>query len=178
MTSLSKKPWLIGAATLACVLGIAIAGIFVWSPLNCWQEEVDIHSGRIRYSRFLLLICVTERVEDTMLSAVLPASGVMTETPDWRRVNTFSPFVQTSPHHDFHGAMGQLQNLKLCWEAGNFTPAAKRESAHRLLETWQRAGNCSAGSRYLESLAQFITQRGGAIPSVDLAELPPLSDGL
>ena len=98
---------------LVVVLLIGSSPLFPWTPFNCWHEDVDINTGKIRYSRYLLFYCVKTEIRDSPLSlALLPQerNGV---TPDWRRVNTFSPGRRVSPHHMFHGAFYQIRELEL-----------------------------------------------------------------
>lgn len=36
------------------LLVFSLFGLFPWSGVNCWQSDVDISSGRIRQTRYLL----------------------------------------------------------------------------------------------------------------------------
>ena len=44
-------------------------GFFPWSGINCTVQEVDIYSGRIRHSRYLLFIPIGRRIEDSALTS-------------------------------------------------------------------------------------------------------------
>src|SRR5438874_997679 len=48
-------------------------GSFPWSGINCTHGDVDIRTGRIRHSRYVLSIPVQRKVEDSSLTrALLP----------------------------------------------------------------------------------------------------------
>lgn len=72
------------SATLAWVVGLGCWPLVAWSPLNCWHDDIDITTGRIRHQRYLLGMCISERVEDSALSRQLapPAADSVT---DWKR---------------------------------------------------------------------------------------------
>src|SRR4051812_3592675 len=103
---------------LSAPLWLSSLGFFAWSPLNCWHYDVDLHSGRIRYTRYFLFGQVIQRVEDSSLTTVLQPEDLADMQPDWQRVHTFSPGVHNSPHYTFHGAMSQIRELDLLWKAG------------------------------------------------------------
>lgn len=118
------------------LLGTTV-GIAPWTPLNCRYEDVDIRSGRIRHTRYLLYCRISDRIASTALSDALLPTDFDAASPDWRRVNTFSPGVRHSPHHEFHGAISQMEMLRTLCDLVEFTPDARRQSALRLLTTWQ-----------------------------------------
>lgn len=131
------------------------SGVFVWSPLNCRHEEIDIRSGRVRYVRYWLYCRVSERVEETWLSRAADRPQV---SPDWRRVNTFSPGVGYSPHHRFHGATAQIQELKLVEGLVPFKDAARRKAAQTVLKLWQKEGGYSGAGSYITELHEVVSE--------------------
>ncbi|MBI1314323.1 hypothetical protein GC176_23760 [bacterium] len=163
-------------ATIATVL--ALTGVWVvglgcyplvrWSLLNCRHEEIDINSGRIRRQRFLVGLCINAQIEESPLSLAL--SHVVAK-PDWRRVNTFSPFVRQSPHYRFHSSIQQTRQLQVIWRLAEFTPEARQESCQRVLELWQSEQNDSAADDYLDALARLAMNRDSDAPPVTVAEL-------
>jgi hypothetical protein len=62
------------------VLLLPVSGRFQWSPLNCWHQDVDIRSGRIRHTRFLYGVQVSEHIEESWLSRA--AESIPSE-PTW-----------------------------------------------------------------------------------------------
>ena len=106
-----RRFWLSVSALLAVVLLVVtvVPFFFQWSPLNCWHEEVDITTGRIRRQWILLFVKVSESIEDTPLSEVVLKGQPPSGTPQWHRVNTFSPGIHYSPHYRFHGAGHQIR---------------------------------------------------------------------
>lgn len=140
----------------AVVLGLValfVVPLFVpWTPLNCQIKEIDIRTGRVRSTSYLGFCKVSERITDSTFSKLLPADFVSKASPDWRKVNTFSPGVHHSPHHSFHGAFGQIRMLELAWENGDFDSTIKRKTVQHVLDLWQFGNSYFAADRYIDSL--------------------------
>jgi hypothetical protein len=163
--------WLLVAAavTLATVL-LLTSGIVVWSPLNCWYEDVDIHSGRIRRTWMLLYCQVSQCEEETWLSR---AAGPQSQSREWRRVNTFSPGTHHSPHYAYHGAIHQIRMLESIDKLVPLEPAARHRAANQLLLEWQNKGSYFGADAYLEKLFAVtcsLEERGA--PAMTEADLP------
>jgi hypothetical protein len=172
-----KQKWIWGcvfAIVLSAPLWISFIGFFAWSPLNCWHYEVDIHTGRIRYTRYFLYAQVVQRVEESALSSALNTSDLAGVKPDWRRVHTLSPGVHNSPHYIFHSAMAQIRELDLCWKVGEFTPAAQRSSAKRVLELWQQSQDDDSVRPYLSALSDMKDRNASEHYRIDESDLPQL----
>ena len=140
-----------------------VSGIFQWSALNCWHDEVDINTGRYRRTRFLLYRQIGERTEETWLSHSVRNPNT---SPDWRRVNTFSPGIRYSPHHQFHGAIHQIKTLELAHNIIPFEPEARRKVANTVLTLWENNGSYSGADDFVEKVAQTASElhdKGGAI---------------
>ena len=91
------------------LLVLSLFGLFPWSGLNCWQNDIDITSGRIRQTRYLLWVPVQRSVWDSALTRAVPPTVVAGSRPDWHAVVTLSPGLHHSPHYRFHGAIHQIQ---------------------------------------------------------------------
>jgi hypothetical protein len=163
--------WTIIAAVILSVAIFVVPMFVPWNPINCRHEDVDITSGRMRYTRYLLFCKVSERIEDSPLTKVLALERSATRPPDWRRVNTFSPGVHHSPHYAFHSASFQILNLAGIWEmAGGdwFTEEMRRKTALDILALWQHSGSDSMASDYIRCLSDLT---GDTKPERLLAEL-------
>lgn len=143
----------IGAVVLTLVVLFFVSGVVRWSPLNCWNDYIDINSGRVRHTWFLLYCKVGDRTEETWLSQ---ASDGPSPSPNWRCVNTFSPFVHYSPHYRYHGAIYQLNRLAALEELVPFDPAARRKVARSLLAQWQSTGSDSGAYQYLGDVERVV----------------------
>jgi hypothetical protein len=157
-----RRRWIaLGLAVLAVVVSLLASRAFQWSPLNCWHEDIDINSGRVRHTRFLLYCQIGDRTEETWLSRAYASPSY---SPDWRRVNTFSPFVRYSPHYRYHGAIHQVEILRRCDELVPFESDARRKAAHRLLVLWQKTGSYFDADRYLQEIETVVSRlhRDGA----------------
>jgi len=126
------------------------------SPLNCWHEDVDIYSGRTRYTRYLFWIPVKVHVDETAISLALiePPHSI----PEWHRVNTFSPGIHHSLHYYYHAAINQITHMERIWSLGEFSDDARKESARQLLKRWQNSGTSSA-DEYVEQLWKAVAQQ-------------------
>ena len=88
-------------------------GLFPWSGLNCWGNDIDIHSGRTRYTRYLFWTPVTRSVHDSSLTGALPPEDLVGRSADWHPVVTLSPGLRHSPHYRFDGAIHQYRELEI-----------------------------------------------------------------
>lgn len=170
----SRRRLIAAVVLVAVALGVALSGIFTWSPVNCRHEDIDIRSGRVRTTRFILFIRVSERVTSTPVSDALQLGDYDPADPEWHRVNTFSPGTGYSPHYVFHGAIAQTQMLRMIWSISDFTPAARHETARQLLASWQHGGNYFEANHYLDALSELATSRRKQQPStpIDVRDLP------
>jgi len=164
--------WTPVGLALLLFLGSTI-GIAPWTPLNCRYEDVDIRSGRIRHTRYLLFCRISDRIVSTVLSEALLPTDFDAASPDWRRVNTLSPGVPHSPTHTFGGAISQMDIIATMWKVVEFTPAARRESALRLLTSWQRGEGARDARPYVNALLELTGGTAAQPEPIGIADLPP-----
>jgi hypothetical protein len=157
------------------IVGLGCWPLLIWSPLNCRHEDIDITSGRIRYQKCLLGLCVYEFVTDTEMS-LLVRPNENGSPAVWRRANTFSPLVHYSPHYSYHAAIYQVRSIEAMWSMASFTPAAKQKIVQNVLFLWQRDGHDRTAGRYLNSIDSLIEEltrsRRGDEKAIDIADLP------
>lgn len=144
---------------------------FPWSPINCERQDIDIQTGRVRYTRYFLFMQLSRRVQDSSITATLDPQSLR-DQPEWRRVNTFSPGVRHSPHYAFHGAFFQVRQLELIWKVGKFSDAAKRASAQRILDLWQQAGSDEAAKAYILALSDIAFEKEKTVQKIEERDLP------
>jgi hypothetical protein len=155
------------------LLALSMLGLFPWSGVNCWQNDIDITSGRIRYTRYLLWIPVQRSVWDSALTRAVSPTATTDSRADWHPVVTLSPGLHHSPHYRFHGAIHQIQELEFCWESGEMTPAARKETARQVLRLWQQNLNYFQTTDYLRAVwerARDAEKKGNVIDAGDLPE--------
>jgi len=111
------------------------------------------------------------KIEPSALSAALQPSDFQTP-PEWKRVTTFSPGRQISPHFIFHSAMHQIRELELNWEPGRFTPAAQRASAKRVLKLWQQGQTDDAADAYIRALDEVAFRSESRGTTTEEKDLP------
>lgn len=172
-----RGTWLrVLAAVVAAPVGLlalSLLGVFPWSGINCWTSEVDIHSGRTRATRSLLWITTIGPPEDSGLTRALVPADLAGRPADWHPVVTLSPRLHYSPHYYYHGAMSQIHLLRLGWENGRATPAARRESARRVLRLWQASGGYHRADDYILALLDRAADAERQGRSIDVGDLPP-----
>lgn len=167
------KPKITIACLLLCLVGWVVGfGCYpfvIWSPLNCSHEDIDIGTGLIRHQHFLLGICFSESTQESPISR---EAEFTTASPDWRRVNTYSPLVHHSPHYVFHSAINQMQKLSYIWEMAAFTPSARKRTSQTVLHLWQAGENCNAADDYIHALSNLAANRSSDSPPLSAEELP------
>ena len=143
----------------------------------CRYEDVDINSGRVQYTRYLLYCKISEKVEDSLLTKTL---GPFEENiqPNWQRVNTFSPGVGHSPHYIYHGAFSQIHLVEKLWEMFTFSEEAKRHMAQTVLDKWQADGNDWGVKMYLQDVGNVCFQKIELDPNaiISVADLSSIAD--
>jgi hypothetical protein len=141
-------------AIVAIVGAVHIVPMFIppWTPINCTYMDVDIRTGRTRITRYLAYRKISERIDESALSRVLPREMVDGVKPEWERVNTFSPGVNHSPYHWFHGAFNQIHNLEDLWQTANVDEPARRKMALNVLALWQFGGSHDMADDYIQGL--------------------------
>ena len=136
---------------------LLVSGLFQWSPLNCWHEDIDIKTGRIQHTRYLLFCQIGKRTEETWLSQSVPDR--LKTAPDWHRVHTFSPGVAHSRHYRFHNAINQIKTLEMLSNHVTYDLAAKQAIANKVLELW----NSSDSDREAEDFVNQVWANSVAI---------------
>jgi hypothetical protein len=169
--SIVKRVAIAAMASMAVgvIAFMLVSCMFPWTPLDCRHEDVDIHSGRIRTTQYLLFIPVQERVEETWISQTIgPSLG----PPQWRRVNTFSPGVHHSPHYVYHGAIAQLRSVENVQTMIPFSPPARQHVAREMLMRWQ-TGSDEAAKEYVDRVLQVaMSHIDNRVSHVDVNDLP------
>lgn len=166
--------WRVLLGVPALLFIASLVGAFPWSPINCTNHEVDIQSGRTRFTRYLFWIPIYQSVDDSALTRALRPEDVAANTPRWRCAVTLSPGLGHSPHYVYHSAINQIRVLEVLWSAGAFTPAARRASAKRVIQLWRDSESDEGAERYLLAIDNLLFAAGTARTTTDEADLPSL----
>jgi len=163
----------IAIVLLFAPLVLIIAGFLLpWSRINCWDEEIDLQSGRVRTTWYLCFLPVSVQINESAFSRVLTHEDTDGATPNWQRVNTFSPGVHYSPHYRFHGATTEVSMVEDSWQAGRFTLEARRASAKRILESLREHESLWSSRDYRQAIAEIGFKNYEANRETTLDELP------
>lgn len=156
------------------VLGVAgfifIAGLAPWSRLNNEEQELDLYSGRARFTRYFMCCQIKQEIRETPLSEVL---GISTPTNEekWVYVNIFQPGISISPHCIYHGAFFQIDKLGKWWSVGNLDQSAQMKTSRQLLQVWREGGSYFAADHYFNILEEWIIDRNSDQP-ITAADIP------
>src|SRR4051794_11210157 len=123
------------------LLFLSTIGFLPWSTINCTQSDIALNSGRTRHTRYILGVPIARSVQDSALTRALSPEDTVDSGEQWQPVVTLSPGLHHSPHYRFHGAMGQIRELEICWESGKISPEVRRQTARQVLHLWRQTGN-------------------------------------
>jgi hypothetical protein len=137
-----------------------------WSKIYCKYEDVDINTGRIRYTRYLFYRKTSEEIEDSIITKTVGQFSTSV-SPDWKRVNTFCP-GSVSPHYRYHGAITEIHMVDLILQSHDFSDEAKIYIAQTVLKQWKAKGGYSGIDRYLNELWN-IAQKAKSDPNVTIS---------
>jgi len=174
MTS-KRRIWLYVVGLLLLMAGmflLAPVGLWAWLGINYWTYEVDIFSGRIRYTRYLFFVTVRRKTEDSALTRALQPEDYAGTACEWRRVLTHSPGVGGCVRYAYGAGIAQIRQLEVVWEMGQFTPAARRATAKRVLELWQKNKNDSAADHYISAVADVAFRSEANKRNTNETDLP------
>jgi len=143
--------------TFATTAALLLAGFLLTMFINfdCFREhqDVDITTGKLRYTRYLFSCKLSEKIEDSPLTEVLLPDALEGRTPEWRRVYTFStPWHSYSPNYKYHGTISQIRSLELLWKMEAIPEDVKRKMALDVLALWQQGENDRLVRDYISSL--------------------------
>ena len=131
-----------------------------WSEINCRHQDINIKTGRARYSRYLWFVKVSEAAKDTPLSLALRGRTVDVARIDpWHRVNTFGPWVVYSPHYRFHGALSQAEQVGMAFELSQPSEQERQDVATHVLTLWQTHGSYFRADDYVLDLVNEAIDR-------------------
>ena len=168
---LVRAVMLVGAIPLT-LLALSTIGFFPWSTINCSQSDIALNSRRTRHTRYLLGIPITRSVQDSALTRALSHEDTADLGENWQPVVTLSPGLHHSPHYRFHGAIGQIRELEICWEFGKMTQEARRQTARQVLHLWRQTGNYFEAGRYIQAVWLRAVEAKNGGKSIDVRDLP------
>jgi len=170
---------LIVLLVLALIWVVEFAGgyVLLWSGLRCWCVDIDINSGDVRSREYLAEFCLAEIARGNEFSRVA-SEGTQAKPPLWRTSIVSAPLVPRPAYYAYQNASQQPGWLEALWTYGNFTPAAKRETARNVLLLWHRDKRSHSAHVYLSQLDALCMRRlSQPVESrhpIDTKDLPPL----
>jgi hypothetical protein len=160
------------AAALSLLSQILIPGCFC--DFLSYHEELDIRTGRIRTTNYLMFLPVWSTTHDTVITESLPDDRVDGVEADWQKVNTFYWLIPYSPHWVHHGTLRDIGRYENATRTIRFTPKALQHVALRTTDLWQSG---STGSHYLYHVIDIADQaRADGTTSLDVADIASVGD--
>lgn len=139
-----------------------------------WGSEVDIHSGRVRKSVWVIGILVKREVEETWISS---AAEPISE-PEWHFAVTDQWWGGGHPHWNYHAAVNQIESIEKTFDAFSWDDEARKGVADEILRRWQ-AGDDRDADAYVRMLLDMLYRE---IPDqrdksrITIQDLPPSAD--
>jgi hypothetical protein len=152
---------------LFLIIPVVTGPLSKWSKLNCKYTDVDINTGRIRYTRYLFYRKTSEKIEDSVITKTIGQSGPGVSS-DWKRVSAFCP-GSISPHYKYHSAISHIHIVEMLLQSHDFSDEAKRYIAQSVLNRWQTQGNAFGIDKYLYDLWNIADQKAESVPNVTLS---------
>jgi hypothetical protein len=175
-----RRAWWKRRALIRIYIGIALlaAILIVWDQFPWLIREhdidVDLQTGRIRETRYVLCIPIKKQIIETPLSLALPANERDAARPDWQRALTFHGTSGICVGGQSEKAPTQIHTLGILWQLNSYAPEAREKMARTVLRIWQR-GDYHDVSKYLDSvdaLAEKVASKRGTTRPINADELP------
>jgi len=151
--NLMTKTRTISVVVLAALL-LASVGIYYcsgWSRINCWTREIDINSGRTRYTRYWFWMVTRDEISTTWMSELLNGP-VENASPNWHLVVTLSPGARHSPHYAFHGAIADLNTAQMVFERYDVPRERRLALAEAIRDSWKQTSSDFEAGRLITEL--------------------------
>ncbi len=148
----TKKPLAIIAGIfllLSITFCLSLLGFFPWSRINCTTTDIELCSGRTRYTRYLFWVPLERTISASALTEELSPDDLPGSQCEWQPVVTLSPRVRHSPQYAYHSALSQIRDLESIWKAKRIPKESRRADAIRLLRFWQKSG-CREAQQFLD----------------------------
>jgi len=154
---------------IACVGALMFAGPFVWTPLNCRRESVDIAAGRLMTEQYMLGICVHRRVRETTISRYYVDVFGNLAAPAWRKAQerVGTPPITVYYHYAFAEAWPAILWLDECLAGVRLDSGTKRALLSALLNLLQ-VGDSAGAKDYAFRVCQAVSGQG----SLTLDQVP------
>ncbi len=144
-----KKHWKFIAGFF--LIPYIVSFFFLWTGINCLDEEINIQTGKARYTRKFWFVPLYIKTKDTAFSLALEGEEINApsrEKSGWQMVNTLSPGAGNSIHYVFHGAFYDARILEKLRDEYGLSPSEIKDLARQTLISWQTQGSCSTSLIY------------------------------
>ena len=137
------------------LFGVILFGMVIYPMLApyiiVWHSDIDIHTGKIRHTRYLFSIFAKKSLEETTLSNHLSLQDKNALT-EWRRFHTYSPGSSKDVCYDYSGTEFTIKKLERIWQMWGNTPLEiKRKMVRDILLIWQCTERNTIVHKYLDN---------------------------
>jgi hypothetical protein len=141
---------------LLAIISLILIFPFIFSFLHpctniqCRKKQIDINTGMSRIQKYYWFLKYSEKTEPTYLSKLLDIDSV--ENPQWRNVNTFSFGHRLHINYSFHGAFGQIKELKMMISLYDINEEDSKVIACKIIELWKENQSDRKADEYLHEI--------------------------
>ncbi len=162
------------ALILLCVLAAMAFFVPVPREMNCLHVSMDIAAGRVRYERYLLLVKVSDTVDESGLYALYCELFPDRPQPVWRLVKTQSRgFAGVHALRLYRGSVMAANSLIGCFRETPFSEDAKREVVRTFLSLLHAEQSSYRAKEYAWDVCALAGQRTVSGGEVQVSDLPP-----
>jgi hypothetical protein len=153
-----KSKWVVRLLTISGIVLLLIVGVFLTrgTPVNCWRWAIDLNSGRLRASRVILGFSIKERFEKSEFFSVINTNSPVTEAPIWKTMQLDRPDFIPTRDNSMNGFLDQIHVITVLWGQNEFSPAAQKLIALRLLDAWKHGESLSSTRKYTKAVQTWL----------------------
>lgn len=166
----------ISLLVVALLVGIVVGYLFLRRPVVYRRtKQLDLISGRIRQTKYILHVPLIRRIEDTAVSKMLSTSNRLASGERWV-LNTDEEFFLYGKwgytSYRYSGVIEDTKTLAQFWRLGGFSEAARQKTAHQLLLAMQLGGSSSASHLYMVRLQDILWPDALDNRTTDAGDIP------
>ena len=162
--------WIVGAVVAAVVLMVLVIPAIApgGNRMNQRVYWLDVTAGRMRCERYLLGFRISDRVEDTALTALYREYLGEPPDPRWHRTMTFGPIVAQSPDHAFRATVVKAFPLRAAFATARFDPPVRKAAVTRLFDLLQSNNSSGPAENYALAVLNLACVHHGQTITVEM----------
>jgi hypothetical protein len=152
----------------ALIPSITIIGI---SPRDL--SEIDINSGQVRYTHFVLGLWPRTSISQTAMSSFLAKARSGTPAPEWH-LTSRRTIGGSNEDGVFGAAPSEMREVEQMWNYAPFSDDAKMQIATNIITAWRKDGGCGDERAYIDAIfSRLLDGPGTRTAPVSARDLLP-----